>query len=211
MKDIRILHIFPELLSLYGEYGNISVLRHFLEKNGCTVHCDSFENGTLSTDGYDLIYIGSGTEANIREAIKRLMPHKDTLQNAINNGQLFLATGNSMAVFGKSITKEKEETPALGIFSFTTEESEKRFIGDVLTKELFGGKVIGFVNTSFVYNGITSPLFELILNKELGNDKNTPYDGFTEKNFHATQLTGPLTVKNPHILCHFIKLITDDE
>ena len=43
MKEIKILHLFPRLLSLYGEYGNIAVLRRTLEENGYTVDVDGYE------------------------------------------------------------------------------------------------------------------------------------------------------------------------
>ena len=210
MKNIRILHLFPELLSLYGEYGNLQVLIHFLRKNGFTAECVPYEEGELSLEGFGLIYIGSGTEANIREAAKRLMPYKDIVKAAVKDNKLFLATGNSMAIFGECIEAKSGEFPALGIFPYKTKESEKRFIGDALTKDAFGSQAIGFINTSYIYEGINTPLFELVLNRELGNDKRSPSDGFCEKNFFATQLTGPLTVKNPHLLCHFIKLMTNE-
>jgi CobQ-like glutamine amidotransferase family enzyme len=57
--------------------------------------------------------------------------------------------------------------------------------------------MIGFINTSSVYEGITSPLFNLLLNPSLGNDKKSPADGIHEANFYGTQLIGPVLVKNP--------------
>ena len=47
MKEIKILHLFPKLLSLYGEYGNVAVLRRTLEDMGNTVTVDTYENGEL--------------------------------------------------------------------------------------------------------------------------------------------------------------------
>ena len=55
MKEIKILHLFPRLLSLYGEYGNVSVLRRTLEDHGFAVTVETYENGELILDGYDFI------------------------------------------------------------------------------------------------------------------------------------------------------------
>jgi CobQ-like glutamine amidotransferase family enzyme len=57
--------------------------------------------------------------------------------------------------------------------------------------------MIGFINTSSVYKGITTPLFKLLLNPSLGNDKKSPDDGIHYVKFYGTQLIGPLLVKNP--------------
>ncbi len=45
MKEIKILHLFPKLLSLYGEYGNMAVLRSTLASNGYGVQIDQYEDG----------------------------------------------------------------------------------------------------------------------------------------------------------------------
>ena len=92
MKEIKILHLFPKLLSLYGEYGNIAILRRTLEENGCSVAVDGYENGEFTVGDYDLIYVGAGTEDNLLEAAKRLMPYKDFIRSSVEKGQLWLAT-----------------------------------------------------------------------------------------------------------------------
>ncbi len=51
MNEIKILHLFPKLLSLYGEYGNVAVLRRTLEQNGYDVQVDHYEDGPLNLEG----------------------------------------------------------------------------------------------------------------------------------------------------------------
>ena len=212
MKEIKILHLFPKLLSLYGEYGNLAVLRSALEENGCEVTVDIYEGGHLSLDGYGLIYVGAGTEDNLLEAVKRLMPHRDAIQSSIEQGDLWLATGNAMTLFGASIARGEATTEALGCFSYTTAIFDnKRYLGDVLTAEAFGGQFVGFVNTSSVFDGITSPLLQLQLGAKLGNDKQSPEDGIHLHNFYGTQLIGPMLAKNPHFLQHICREMTDNE
>ena len=37
METIRIVHLFPKLLSLYGEYGNVAILEKSLRESGYAV------------------------------------------------------------------------------------------------------------------------------------------------------------------------------
>lgn len=208
MKEIRILHLFPKLLSLYGEYGNVAVLRRTLENMGNTVTVDTYENGELILNEYDFIYVGAGTEDNLMEAIRRLMPQKEAIIESINRGDLWLATGNAMTLFGDTATRLNSSCDALGCFPYkTTIYDNKRYLGDVLTADGF----VGFVNTSSVYEGIHAPLLTLQLGAKLGNDKQYGADGIHEKNFYGTQLIGPVLVKNPHFLEMICQAITGEE
>ena len=209
MKEIKILHLFPRLLSLYGEYGNVAVLEKVLRESGHSVSVTGWETGALDLTGFDFIYVGSGTEDNLLEAVKRLAPHAAAIAASIGGGQHWLSTGNAMTLFGSSITRRGVETKALGCFGYTTEINEsKRFLGDIVTKPAFGDTCIGFINTSCIYRGIDAPLLELILNPQLGNDKTSALDGIHSGAFLGTQLIGPVLVKNPHVLSAVIESIT---
>lgn len=204
MKEIKILHLLPKLLSLYGEYGNVAVFSNELRKAGFTVTVDSWENGQLDLHGYNFIYIGSGTEDNLLEANRRLMPYADIIETSIS-ATTWLATGNAMTLFGATITRGDETVDALNLFPYTaTIQSGKRYLGDVLTRD----DIIGFVNTSTVYDGITTPLFKLLLNPKLGNNKTDAADGIHEEKFYGTQLIGPILVKNPHFLMKMASEVT---
>lgn len=211
MKEIKILHLFPRLLSLYGEYGNVAVLEKVLRESGHPVSVTGWENGELDLPGFDFIYVGSGTEDNLLEAVKRLAPHAAAIAASIQGGQQWLATGNAMTLFGTAITRKGTESSGLGCFGYTTEINEaKRFLGDIVTKPAFGDTCIGFINTSCIYKGIESPLLELILNPQLGNDKASAADGIRSGNFLGTQLIGPVLVKNPHFLSAVIEAVTGE-
>lgn len=212
MKEIKILHLFPKLLSLYGEYGNLLVLRTTLENHGYAVKIDPYEDGALTLEGYDLVYVGTGTEDNLMEAVRRLMPHSEKIAASISGGTHWLATGNAMTLFGAEITRFGAVSKALGCFDYTTElQDDRRYLGDVLTEMAFGSPLVGFINTSSIYKGISSPLLTLKLGDKLGSDKNSAADGIHTGNFYGTQLIGPVLVKNPHFLCHLCRELTGAE
>ena len=62
---MKILHLYHDIMNLYGEYANVSALERMLEKSGVKFTTDRltlFDNADLGD--YDFIYIGSGTEKN---------------------------------------------------------------------------------------------------------------------------------------------------
>lgn len=201
MKTIKILHLFPKLLSLYGEYGNVKVLASTLRKGGWEVIVDSTEEVPGDFSGYNLVYLGSGTEDNLALAAERMAPCAETVAASMKNGTLWLATGNAMAIFGASLTRDGVALPALGCFGYQSEMQKGRYLGDVLTEaDETGKQSLGFVNTSLVITGVEHPLLTFKLGTNLGNDKKSPADGVKEEGFLATQLIGPFLVKNPHYL-----------
>ena len=212
MKQIRILHLFPKRLCLYGEYGNVAVLARTLETLGNNVEVISYEDGTLSFEDVDMVYVGAGTEDAIWEANRLLQPHKQIIKNAVADGISFLATGNAMALFGSELTYDGVAAAALEIYSYKTEmSSKKRHLADALGKDTDGNIYVGFINTGCVYIGTDKPVMELLLGKKLGNDKVTPAEGYREGSFFATQLIGPVLTKNPHLLSTFVKKLTGEE
>lgn len=209
MKEMKILHLFPKLLSLYGEYGNVAVLRSTLAQNGYDVQVDLYENGPLTLEGYDLVYVGAGTEDNLMEAIRRLLPYGDAIKASVAGDTCWLATGNAMTLFGATVTRYEAVSQALGCFAYTaTIEDNKRYLGDVLTEAAFGSPLVGFINTSSVFTDVPTPLLTLKLNNNLGNDKKGCMDGIHAGRFYGTQLIGPVLAKNPHFLCHICKELT---
>ena len=212
MKEIRILHLFPKRLSLYGEYGNVAVLARTLEQMGHKAQVLTYEDGALSFDGIDMVYVGAGTEDALWEACKILKPHKDAIQKAIRDGIFFLATGNAMALFGEDFSYDGEKTTAMGVFSYKTDmTAKKRYLADAMAKDPDGNLYVGFINTGCVYTGADKPAMELLLGKKLGNDKQEPAEGYRDGSFFGTQLIGPVLAKNPHLLSTFVKALTGEE
>lgn len=210
MSEIKILHLFSRLLSLYGEYGNIAILEKTLTDKGHSVTVERLEKMPQDLSGYNLVYTGAGTEDDIIAAAQRL---GDSGRDYLANGGLWLATGNSVALLGGEIEYNGRVEKGLGALDFTTAMSrEKRWLGDVLTtaENPFGAQIIGYVNTSSVYEGIECPLFELSLGNDLGNDKKSGADGIFKDGIIATQLTGPLLVKNPAVLGFFYEKLTGE-
>lgn len=207
--ELTILHLYPDAMSLYGEYANLLALREHLELAGVTVKLETalFED-TPDFEHTDFIYMGAGTERTQKAAITALLPHREALKAAIDRGAVALFTGNAMELVGESVTDASGEAwPCLGLAGFTTVETDKRVPGDVIAlPELWESPVVGFMNKCSVTHGITSPLFPS-LSLGFGNEREQGGEGYVAGNLFATHLTGPVLVKNPDFTDFLIRRI----
>lgn len=200
--ELTILHLYPDGMSLYGEYANAAVLRRHLEALGVTVTVRdiSFED-RMDFSGGDLLYMGAGTERRQKNVLAALVRYADDFKAAVDAGAVVLFTGNAMETLGASVTDVTGEVwQGLGLADFTTVETERRTPGDVIAAStLWDAPVVGFMNKCSVTRGVTTPLFGS-LPLGFGNDSEHGPEGFVSGNVFATHLTGPVLVKNPDFL-----------
>lgn len=209
--ELTILHLYPDCMSLYGEYANVMVLRRHLEAIGVSVAVETalFEDAP-DFEHADFIYMGAGTERTQKAALSALLPHKEAFQAAIGRGAVVLFTGNAMEMLGASITDGSGKAwPGLGFADFTTSETDQRCVGDVLAEtSLLPGWVVGFMNKCSITEGVAAPLLDR-LEQGSGNEQlpQPEAEGYVSGNVFATHLTGPLLVKNPDFTDFLIRRI----
>lgn len=227
---VKILHLYHDLMNLYGEYGNIAVLCRYLKDAGIEVQLDKVSIGdSFNLTDYNFIYCGAGTEKNQKVALADLISHIDELKNYAENNGTALFTGNSLEMLGKNIydrNGDMFESLALADFSaYQGGESYKQYIeenpndtelikndtritGDSIFKADFIKKpLVGFVNKCGFIKGNFNPIFSVMYG--IGNSRNDKYDGIRINNILGTYLTGPVLVKNPAMLDYVVSLITD--
>ena len=197
--ELTLLHLYPDTMSLYGEYANLSVLRRHLEALDVTVNLI-----TVTTEDVpdftqaDLIYMGAGTEGAQKAVLLGLTRHAQALREALDRGCLLLFTGNAMETLGRSVTDAQGKVwGGLGLADFTTVETDKRTPGDVIAEPvLWSAPAVGFMNKCSTTSGITTPLFSS-LPMGFGNEADHGPEGYADGGIFATHLTGPVLVKNP--------------
>ena len=102
---MKILHLYYDIMNLYGEYANVSALKRIFEKSGIDTQVDKLSlSDTAVLSDYDIIYIGSGTERNQKLVLEDMRKYKAELEKCIDEGKVILMTGNSFEILGKSIT-----------------------------------------------------------------------------------------------------------
>ena len=200
--EVKIVHFYPDLMSLYGSYANVAVLRRRLEAMGCAVTVQSVRPGEeADIAGADFLFMGAGTERAERFAAGDLARFGPAVKAAAEDGCAMLFAGTAMELLGRSVTDKNGETyDGIGLAPFTTVQGDRRIVGDVYgAADLFPEAVVGFMNKCGTVRGVETPLLTGLI-MGFGNEAEKGPEGFHWKNVFASELTGPLLVKNPRLL-----------
>ena len=136
---INILHLYYDLLNLYGENANTRCLVHNLELNNIKVHVDLKSiNDKIDLSKYDIIYIGQGSEDNLELARTDILNRKEEFKKYIESNKLLLLTGNSMDLFGSYIEANGEKLETLDIFDYYTKLSNSFDFKNASTDRIVG-------------------------------------------------------------------------
>lgn len=229
---IKILHLYHDLMNLYGEYGNLAVLCRYLDDSGIEFQLDKMSVGdSFNITDYDFVYCGAGTEKNQKVALADLLSHRDELKRYADNNKTALFTGNSLEMLGNIIyDRNGDNFEALSLANFSAYQGGKsydkyiaenptdtelikndtRITGDVIFSADFMEKqLVGFVNKCGFIKGNINPLFKVIYG--IGNSRTDKNDGIRINNILGTYLTGPILVKNPAMLDYVVSLITNGQ
>ena len=185
---INVLCLYYDIMNLYGDTGNIKVLKYHFDKLNIDYNIDYLSiDDKIDFKNYNLVLIGSGTEKNRSICLNHLMKYKKEINNSIENNKFFLVTGNAISMFGKSLYDKK----SLEIFDFYTEESESRISEEVILENDICKPIYGFFNHQDIIKNNNNFLFK--------------DEGIHYKNFFGTFTLGPILSRNPEFLEYFIK------
>ena len=203
---ITIAHLYYDLLNLYGECGNVRILKKILEEQNVDVVVKFLTvDDKLNFEDYDFVYMGMGIEDNLKIANKHLKKYKKDIQKYIEDGKYFICTGNSYELFGKEIAFESETIKTLGIFDYKSKILEERKIMEISAKtDIIDKELIGFMNTGSTNDNEKENFLKNINN----TDEN---EGIIYKNFIGTYLIGPLLFINQELLKLIVKKIIKEK
>lgn len=212
MREIKLLYLYPDMLELYGDFGNIQVLKYRCEKRGIKFQVEKYSIGDKipNFNDYDIVFAGGGADNEQSILSDDLIKHKDKIKKAENNGVFFLLICGAYQLFGQYYKGvDGNIIPGLEIFDYYTEaapDRRKRCIGNIVTKFEFGEietEIIGFENHGGQTYNIKTPFGKVLFGN--GNKFNDTEEGFFKENVIATYLHGPLLAKNPAIADYIIK------
>ncbi len=197
---LRIAHLYPDLLNLYGDSGNLLCFKKRLEWRGIDCSINALVSGRdFLFDDYDIIFIGGGQDFEQTLVLRDLSRRKAfSLADAVERGTVILAICGGYQLLGKYYeTYKGERLDFTGILDFYTIGSRKRLIGNYEFKTAEKIRVIGFENHSgktYLGQGI-SPLGKVIFGS--GNNGKDNTEGARYKNTFCTYSHGPVLPKNP--------------
>ena len=210
MKELKILYLYPDILELYGDFGNIQVLKYRLEQRGFKAIVEPYSIGGTPPNfkDYDLVFAGGGADQEQSILSKDLIQYKDNIKEALDDGVFFLLICGAYQLFGKFYKGvEGNIIPGLEIFDYYTEainDRKKRCIGNTVIEANLNGtvtKIIGFENHGGQTFDVSIPFGKVLYG--FGNKFGDNQEGFFKDNIIATYLHGPLLSKNP-VLCDYI-------
>lgn len=211
VKTLKILHMYADMLDLYGDSGNMEVLEYRCKKRGIDCRRDVYSVDSEMPDfsAYDLIYIGGGADLEQQHIAEDLLRCKSGIEKAYKEGVfLFLICGGYQLMGKYYRDADGNNIPGLGLFGYHTiapESRKKRCIGNIVIRTEITGKavdVVGFENHGGQTMGVKTPLGKVLFGN--GNCSKSESEGYFEKNVIATYLHGPCLSKNPELSDYMI-------
>jgi CobQ-like glutamine amidotransferase family enzyme len=209
-KKLRVAHLYPKLMNIYGDRGNIMCLKRRCESRGIEFELEELSlNDRLRPDRTDLIFIGGAPDREQRRVAEDMREVKgDALREAVGSGVTVLAVCGGYQLMGHYYrTAEGEELPGMGLLDIWTEHpgpGAPRCIGNIVV-EWDEGTLVGFEN----HGGRTrlstkaKPLGRVVAG--YGNNGQDGGEGAVQDGIFGTYMHGALLPKNPAFADHVIQ------
>ena len=207
--ELNICHLYPDILNLYGDRGNIITMKRRLEGRGIKVNIDECSIGQpLNADKYDIFFIGGGQDFEQEVLLRDLSSGKaQDIRTAVEEEKTFLAICGGYQMLGEYYkTWDGVQLDFIGAIGVHTIGAKERMIGNYMvrtTPESGDSVVVGFENHSgkTYLSEQVAPLGMMLSGN--GNNGEDKTEGARYKNVFGTYSHGSLLPKNP-VLCDFI-------
>lgn len=212
--SLRLCHFYPELLNLYGDFGNILALMSRAKLHNIDLSYNSLLLGSsLNLKDFDLFFIGGGQDSEQTSLIKDFLAKKDEIEEIVDlNKPLLAICGGYQLLAKRFITAENKIIEGLGVLAAETRAGNERLIGNTIYYADFleykseeAGYIYGFENHSgrtYLSEG-EKALARVI--KGYGNNDEREFEGCMKKNVIATYSHGSLLPKNPALADYILE------
>jgi CobQ-like glutamine amidotransferase family enzyme len=197
MTTLKLVHLYPREMNIYGDTGNVVVLCKRLEWRGLSATVVPIHVGDPLPADADIVLGGGGQDAAQGEIGRDFVAKGATLRALADDGVVMLTICGSYQLLGHEfLTKDGERIPGVGVLDVVTRGSETRLIGNnhVVTE---WGTMVGFEN----HSGLTElgadvrPLGRAATGR--GNNGADQTEGAVKGNVFGTYLHGPVLAKSP--------------
>ncbi|MCL1791574.1 MAG: glutamine amidotransferase [Peptococcaceae bacterium] len=200
---LKICYLYPNMLNLNGNWGNVAALLKRCVWRGIEVELVKINPGEpVDFAKMDIVYLGTGNEQTRKIVFDDLMPRRDILQTAIEQGMVMLAVGSGCHLLGMyRLTEEGHRVSSLGLISFFTRLTNTFLVGDCVVGTQLAGdevKIVGFENhREHVFRGDDLPPLGNVVYGHGNNGKDNT-EGFRYKNVFGSNMVS-LLPKNPRL------------
>lgn len=196
-KPLRILHLYPSEMNMYGDWGNVLTILRRIEWHGYKAELVEHHPGQAFPRDIDMVIGGGGQDSGQTVVKDDLLRIADELHALANDSAPMLVICGLYQLFGRFfLTQDGKKIPGIGIFAAETRAGDKRLIGNIVTKTPFG-ELIGYEN----HSGLTTldedqPALG-VAEKGDGNNGQDKTEGAIYKCVFGSYLHGSLLPKNP--------------
>lgn len=222
---VKLYHLYPDAMNLYGDMGNILTLKKRCEWRGIEFEVVEVRIGSeVDFSDADILFMGGGQDRGQDIIANDFKKRAREIKDLIDGGLVALTICGGFQLFGQYFkTQSGQEIPGIDVFDAHTEAGEKRLIGNIVldisqtatswnNSYKFGivekprTTLVGFENHSGLTHlgPKTKPLGYVLTG--YGNLGDGGYEGGVYKNAFGTYLHGPLLPKNPHLADHLISI-----
>ena len=197
---ITIGRLYPDLLNLYGDRGNIQCLMKRCQWRGIEAETIPFElEDEIDFSKLDIVLLGGGSDREQMLVCEKLKEIQKDFKAYVENYGVVIAICGGYQLLGNYYKTEQGTMKGLELVDLYTEQGEGRLIDNiVLQSDLFDMPIVGFENHGGrTYIKDNKPLGKVLYGA--GNDGKSGYEGVVYKNVIGTYLHGPLLPKNPQL------------
>jgi len=206
MKQLSILHLYPNELNTYGDHGNRLVLMRRLQWHGYEPVVHFQHPGDKLPKQIDIVVGGGGQDSAQADVQADILRIGDQLRGlAASNVPMVLICGTYQLFGHRYVTHDGQEVKGISIFDAETFGGDKRMIGNVMIKSDYG-ILFGFENHSgqtFLGKG-QAPLGKVL--RGGGNNGQDKTEGARTNNVFGTYMHGPFLPNNPQFCDELIKI-----
>lgn len=209
-RQLRLAHLYGNLLNTYGDNGNILMLNYVAKKMDIVLEIEIVSiHEPFDPTRYDLIFFGGGQDYEQVIVSKDIQSKKESLTEFIENDGVILAICGGYQLLGHYyIGADGEKIHGIGALDhYTLSQDNNRFIGDVkIYNEEFDETYEGFEN----HNGRTflgkgeRPLGKVV--EGFGNNGEDQTEGAIYRNVFCSYFHGPILARNEVLAKRLIDL-----
>lgn len=205
---MKIEILYSEVCNLAGDSMNHRYLKKCLPQAEF-VYTGLNDSPAFASGGVQMVYLGPMSEHTQQLVIERLMPYRGTILKLIEDGTVFLFTGNAAEVLFEEISDcdTGETLKGLGILPFTAKRKLFDRFNSLFLGESEWGEIVGFKHQFTQWYGDNSGCSLARMERGTGINPETPFDGIRRGNLFATQLLGSVLVLNPQFTKYLLTLL----
>ncbi len=201
---LNIVHLYPDLLNLYGDRGNIQCMSMRCKWRGIeaqVTECNSDDKLYLASA--DIVLLGGGSDREQQLVCAHLQKIRQDLRDYVEDGGTLIAICGGYQLLGHYYDTPDGRMEGLSLVDLYTEQGSPRLISNTILRneslpDALPYEIVGFENHGGrTYIGDNIPFGKVLYGH--GNNGKDACEGVLYRNVIGTYLHGPLLPKNPHV------------